>query len=136
MTEAEYKAFLLQVDVLLPQVEAEFKKIDLEKFPNLSYARGKSLADQQRLGLMEVGYSRDFVARQRIKHTVSGELALKGFLDSLLNEGQEMLWEEDSSGIKATNLEKYAPELSALVIRISNDVTVRVELLESGSCPH
>ncbi len=135
MTETDYKAFLLQVDTLLPKMETEFKNIDLEKFPQLSYSRGKSMADQQTLGLMEVGYSRDFVARQRKKHTVSGELALKGFLDSLSSVGEEMLWEEDWNGITVTRLQKYGPELSALLMQISNDVNGRVDLLESGSCP-
>jgi len=36
------------------------------------------------LALKEVGWTRDYVANERLKHTVSGELALEGFLQRSL----------------------------------------------------
>jgi hypothetical protein len=66
---------------------------------------------------------------------VYGELALKDFIGSLYDTGEEIVWEEDFSGLTLTSLEKYAPELSSLELRISNDVMERVRLLEKGNCP-
>jgi hypothetical protein len=135
MTDADFKAFLLQVEAALPKWETALKNIDLEKVPQISYSRGKSIADQRDLGLMEIGNIRVTVARLRVKRTVSGELALLGFMQSLFDIGEEIVWEEDFSGLTLTSLEKYAPELSALEIRIGNDVYARIALLEKGTCP-
>ncbi len=135
MSDADCKAFLLQVEATLPKWETALKNIDLEKVPQISYSRGKSIADHRDLGLMEIGNIRVAVAKLRVKRTVSGELALLGFMQSLFDVGEEIVWEEDFSGLTLTSLEKYAPELSALEIRIGNDVNVRVALLEKGTCP-
>jgi hypothetical protein len=93
------------------------------------------IVDQRDLGLREIGYIRDYIARQTVKRTVSGELALSGFLQSLFDIGEEIVWMEDFSGLTLTHLEKDAPELSELVIRIGNDVNARVALLEKKTCP-
>ena len=135
MTDADYKAYLLQVETELPKWETQLKNINLEKVPQISYSRGKSIADQRDVGLMEIGNIRSFLAMQRSKRTVYGELALKDFIGSLYDTGEEIVWEEDFSGLTLTSLEKYAPELSSLELRISNDVMERVRLLEKGNCP-
>jgi hypothetical protein len=134
MTDAEYKTYLHKVEAALPKWETDLKNIDFEKVPQISYSQGKSIVDQRDLGLIEIGYIRDYVARQTVKRTVSGELALSGFLQSLFGVGEEIVWMESFSGLTLTHLEEYAPELSELVIRIGNDVNARVALLEKNSC--
>jgi hypothetical protein len=136
MTDADFKAFLTQVEATLPKWESELKGIDLEKqAPQIPYAKGKSITDQRDVGLMEIGYIRVYLPKLRAKRTVSGELALSGFMQSLFDVGEEIVWEEDFSGLTLTHLEKDAPEWSALEIRIANDVNTRVALLEKGTCP-
>jgi hypothetical protein len=134
MTDADYKTFLLQVEAAIPKWETELKNIDLEKVPQISYSRGKSIVDQRDLGLVEVSNIRTYIALQQHKRSVSGELALFGFLQSLYDIGQEIVWEEDFSGLTLTHFEKYAPELSSLEIRINNDAMARVALLEKSTC--
>ena len=134
MTDAEYKAFLLQVEVALPKWEAALKSIDPEKDSQISYPLGKSIVSQRDVGLMEIGNIRQFVAKQRVKRTVYGELALHGFLTSVYDAMDSVVSFEVAGGLTPSGLEKYAPELSALDIRIGNDVNARVALLEKGSC--
>jgi hypothetical protein len=135
MTDAEYKTWLHQVEAVLPKWETELKNIDLEKVPQISYSQGKLIVDQRDLGLMQIGYIRDYAARQTVKRTVSGELALYNFLQSLQGIGEEIVWMEVISSLTLTHLDKYAPELSKLVIPIGNDVIARVKLLEKNTCP-
>jgi hypothetical protein len=135
MTDADYKAFLLQVEAALPKWETQLKSIDLEKVPQISYSRGKSIADQRNLGLVEIGNIRLYLTKLQSKRTVSGELALFSFMRGLFDVGEEIVWEEIFSGVTLTSLEKYVPELSALEIRIGNDVNARVALLEKDTCP-
>ena len=84
---------------------------------------------------MEIANIRISVAKLQTKRTVSGELALSGVIQSLFDIGEEIVWEEDASGLSLTHLEKDAPELSALAIRIVNEVYAKVALLEEGNCP-
>jgi hypothetical protein len=135
MTDADYKTFLSQVEAVLPKWETALKGIDLERVPRLSYSVGKSIADSQTVGLTEIDNIRTFIFMQRRKRTVYGELALKGFLDSLFEMGDEIVWREAIMGLNLTGLEKCAPELSALAMRITNDAMARVEQLEKGTCP-
>jgi hypothetical protein len=135
MTDADFKAFLIQVETALPKWETALKNIDLEKVPQISYSKGKSIIDQRDLGLMEIANIRVYLPKLRAKRTVTGELALSGFMQSLFDIGEEIVWEEDFSGLTLTHLEKEAPEFSALEIRIGNDVNARVALLEKGLCP-
>ncbi len=133
MTESEYKGFLDKVEIELPKWEAALKKIDPAK-TNASYAVGKQIDQSRDLALKEAAWVRQYVAKERVRHTVSGELALRGFLESLFNQMDTVVVTEIMFGITASNLENYAPQISSLVIRIANDVTARVELLEKG-CP-
>ena len=135
MSDADYKLFLAQVEAALPKWETQLKSIDPEKIPQISYSRAKSFLDNQRIGLTEISNIRLFVAEQRVKRTVYGELTLRGFLGSLFDAGEEIVWEESISGLTLTSLEKYAPELSAFQIRLENDAMARVALLEKGTCP-
>jgi hypothetical protein len=135
MTDADYKAFLLQVEAALPKWEAAFKNIDPEKNPQISFSQGKYIVLWRNLGLMEIGNIRQYVAKQRVKRTVSGELALSGFLQSLYDAGEEVVNFEGLTGLTLSSLEKYAPELATLEIRIGDDVEARVALLEKGTCP-
>lgn len=136
MTDADFKAFLTQVEATLPKWESELEGIDLEKqAPQIPYTKGKSITDQRDVGLMEIGYIRVYLPKLRAKRTVTGELALSGFMQSLFDIGEEIVWEEDFSGLTLTHLEKDAPGWSALEMRIGNDVNARVALLEKGTCP-
>ena len=135
MTDAAFKVFLFQVEAALPKWETQLMSIDLEKVPQISYSRGKSIIGQRDLGLMEISNIRVYLAKLQAKRTVSGELALSGFMQSLFDIGEEIVWEEDFSGLTLTGLEKYAPQFSALEIRILNDVNARVTLLEKSACP-
>jgi hypothetical protein len=65
MSDADYKTFLSQVETALPKWETELKGIDLEKVPQLPYPVGKSIADSQTIGLMEIGNIRTFIHSQR-----------------------------------------------------------------------
>jgi hypothetical protein len=135
MSDADYKAFLLQVEAALPKWETALKNIDPEKDPQISYSQGKLIVNERNLGLTEVGNIRVFVAKQRVKRTVYGELGLKGFLQSLYDVMYSIVNIEEAAGLTLSSLEKYSPELSVLLIRIGNDVLARVELLENGACP-
>ena len=135
MSDADYKAFLLQVEAALPKWETALKNIDPEKDPQISYSQGKLIVNERNLGLTEVGNIRVFVAKQRVKRTVYGELGLKGFLQSLYDVMDSIVNIEEAAGLTLSSLEKYSPELSVLLIRIGNDVLARVELLENGACP-
>ncbi|MFI5110806.1 MAG: hypothetical protein ACHP78_18445, partial [Terriglobales bacterium] len=134
MTDAEYKSFLSEVDGKLPEWEAALKKIDPAK-ADTSYAVGEKIVQYRDLALMQVGYAREFVAKQRVKRTVSGELALEGFLRGVFDTMGSVIVIETSAGITLSTLETFAPQISKLLGSISNDVTARVELLEKGTCP-
>ncbi len=134
LSDADYKTFLLHVEEALPKWETALKNIDLERVPRISYANGKAIADYRDIGLMELGNIRLTVAKQRVKRTVSGELALSRFLEGLFDAGNSIVWMEDVNGLTLSSLEKYAPELGALLGRIGNDVSARVALLEKGAC--
>jgi len=134
MTMVEYRNFLDKVERQLPGWEAGLKRIDPAK-TSASYAAGKQIVEFRDLALKEVGWVRENVAKERVKHTVSGELALKGFLQGVYDTMDSVVTTEIAAGITASNLESYAPDISPLVIRIANDVTARVELLEKGTCP-
>jgi hypothetical protein len=135
MSDADYKVFLSKVEAELPKWETELKGINLEKAPQLPYPVGKSIADSQTVGLMEIDNIRTAIHSQRQKRTVYGELAIKGCLDSLFDMAEEIVWSESIEGVTLTSLEKYGPELSTLNMRLATDAMARVQLLEKGTCP-
>jgi hypothetical protein len=135
MADAEYRAFLAQIDAMLPKWKASLQDIDPEKDERISYSLGKSIVSERDIALMEVGNVRTFVAAQRFKRTVSGELALAGFLEGVFDAMGDEVSLESAVGLRLSDVDKHASELSALIIRIKNDVTARVQLLENGSCP-
>ena len=102
---------------------------------NASYATGEKIVQYRDLTLKEVGWVREYVGKQRQKRTVSGELALDGFLRGVFDGMESIVSMEIAAGLTLSNLENYAPEISKLNIQIANDVTARVELLEKGICP-
>jgi hypothetical protein len=134
MSDADYKVFLSQVEATLPTWESQLKGIDLGKVPQIPYALGKSISDAQTVGLTEIDNIRTYIHFQREKRTVYGELALKGFMDSLFDMGQEIVWKEDMIGANLTSLDKYAANLSALNIRLDTDAMERVKMLEKDNC--
>jgi len=134
MTPAEYKEFLDKVDAELPKWETALQKIDPAK-SDVSYAVGKQIEQWRDLALKEVTWARQYVAKERVKHTVSGELSLKGFLEGVFSVMDNVAQTEVAAGVKLSELEKFATEQGSLNIRIGNDVIARVELLEKGTCP-
>jgi len=135
LNDSEYKVTLLQIERTLPKWESALKAIAPENEPKISYAEGKSIADWRDVGLMEIGNIRLYIAKERIKRTVHGELALHGFLQSLYDAGEEITWREVVGNLTASNLDKYAPELGPICARIGSDVSQRVALLEKSPCP-
>lgn len=134
MTEVDYKNFLSLVEKKLPAWEVSLKKIDPAK-TSASYEVGKSIVDFRDLALREIGYVREALAKQGAKHSVSGELALDGYLRGVYDAMSSVVSMEVASGITASNLDPYFAEIGSLNIRIGNDVQARVELLEKGKCP-
>lgn len=125
MTDADYRTFLLQVEAALPKWEAAaLKNIAPERVQRTSYAPPKALID--------IGGIRLAVAEQRAKRTVSGELALSGFMRSLYEMGKVISSELTVMSRATDSRFDFGPELSALEIRIDNDVNARVLLLEKG----
>jgi len=135
MTDAEYKTFLSDVDSKLPVWEAALKKVDPAK-SDASYAVGEKVVQFRDLAPMQIQNARQFVAKQRIRRTVSGELALESFLRGIFDSTDSMMITEVSAGVTlSAELDAFAPQISKLEVLISNDVIARVELLEKGACP-
>jgi hypothetical protein len=135
MTDAEYKTYLHQVEAELPKWETDLKNIDFEKVPQISYPTGKLIVDKRDVGLIQIGYIRDCIAKQTVKRTVSGELSLYMHIQSLWSTWEDIGWLEISNDLTLTHLEKYISEFSELERRIGNDVIARVALLEKNTCP-
>lgn len=135
ISDADFKAFLAQLEDSIPKWDAEFRGVDVDKNEQISYAVGKMIVDRRNLCLSEIEDIRSNLARLRAKRTVSGELALLGFLQSLYDMAEETENIEDAAGVELSHFEKYAPSLGSLQMRLGNDVTARVELLEKATCP-
>jgi hypothetical protein len=135
MTDPEYKRFLIEVDGKLPVWEAALKKVNPAK-SDASYAVGEKVVQFRDLGLMQVEYARQYVFKQHMKRTVSGELALESFLRGIFDMMDSMMITEVSAGVTiSADLDAFAPQISKLEVSLANDVTARVELLEKGTCP-
>jgi hypothetical protein len=134
MTDAEYKSFLNDVESKLPAWEGALKKIDPAK-SEASYSIGDQIGQARDLALMLVGYARQAVAKQRVKRTVSGELALETFIKGVFDSMQSIVMLEISAGLTLSTLETFAHHTGELDGLISNDVIARVELLEKATCP-
>jgi hypothetical protein len=135
MSDADFRAFLAHLDAAIPKWEAEFNSIDVEKNAQISYVAGKAIMDRRGLCLMEIGSIRTYVAKLHGRRTVSGELALSGFLQSLFDLAEEESSMEDIAGVVLSHFDKYAQELGSLEARASSDVFAPVELLEKETCP-
>ncbi|MGA7521829.1 MAG: hypothetical protein WBW84_05070 [Acidobacteriaceae bacterium] len=135
MSDAGYKAFLSQVDAVLPRLQTALKNIKPESDPRVSYAAGRMIVQERDLALLEIGNIRDYVARQRVKRTVYGEVALFNFIQSLYDSLSAETGAEAISNVTLSHLEKFAPEVGTLAGRIGNDSMVRVALLEKSTCP-
>jgi len=135
MTDADYKTFLLQVEAELPKWETALKNIEPEKDSQISYALGKMIVENRDIGLMDIGNIRTRVAKLRVKRTVSDELVLSLSLQTLSDSIEEEVGVEAVANMTLSDLEKFAPELTTLRLRIVNDVIARVALLEKSTCP-
>lgn len=134
MTDAEYKRFLIDVDSKLPVWEAALKEVDPAK-SDASYAVGERVVQFRDLGLTQVGYARQYIFKQHMKRSVSGELALERFLRGIFDAMDSMMITEVSAGVTiSAELDAFAPQISKLEVSLADDVIARVELLEKGSC--
>ena len=134
MSDTDYKSLLLQIETELPRLEVMLKNINDNTVSQISYSAGKSILDQRNVGLMQISDIRDFINMQRRKRTTYGELALKGFLDSLFNAELQIMWSESANGLTLSDFDKYAPQMDAFSARIGIDALARVQLLEKGTC--
>jgi hypothetical protein len=135
MTDAEYKSLLGEVDSKLPVWEAALKKIDPAK-STVSYSVGEEIVKYRDVGLMEIGYARQFAAKQHVKRSVSGELALERFLRGIHDSLDSMIVTDISAGVSISSaLDAFTPQIRDLEMSLANDVTARIELLEKGTCP-
>ena len=134
MSDADFKTLMSQIEDLLPVFENELNGIDLDKNPSITYSTGKWIADGKAVALTEIGNIRVLTAKLKAKRTVHDEFALKAFLDSLFDAGEEIVWQEDFAHLSLTHLEKHAQELAAIMVRVSNDVNAEILLLEAEPC--
>ena len=135
MTDADYKTFLLQVEAELPKWEMALKNIDPETDARISYGLGKSIVENRNIGLMDIDRIHTKVAKLRVKRTVSDELSLSLSLQSIFDSIEDEVNIEAMANLTNSDIEKLAPELTTLRLRILNDVIARVALLEKGTCP-
>lgn len=135
MTDADYKTFLLQVEAEIPKWETALKNIDPETDARIPYALGKSIVENRNIGLMDIDRIHTKVAKLRVKRTVSDELGLSLSLQSIFDSIEDEVNIEAIANLAHSDLEKLAPELTTLRLRILNDVIARVALLEKGTCP-
>ena len=135
MSDADYKTFLSQVETALSKWEMALKNIDPANNSQVPYAAGKMMVQGRDIGLTEIESVWPFVASQRQKRTVYGELVISNFLESLFNSMYEVVDAEALSTVTLSNLEKYAPDLSTFQARLNADAMARVQLLEKGTCP-
>jgi len=136
ISDADFRTVLSQVETTLSALEAQLKGIDLDKAPQISYSRGKSIEAQRELGLMEIDIIRKDVSKLQVKRTVSGELTLEESLDTFFNSIAS--WDSAEDFCNLTHLDdsaKVGLAAGMLVTRIENDVQARVEMLEKGGCP-
>jgi len=136
MSDADFRTVVKQVETTLTALETQFKGIDLDKVPQISYSRGKSIEAQRDLGLMEIDIVRKEVLKLRVKRSVSGELALEKSLDTLFYS--TALWESADDFRSLAHFDdsvRAGLDAGMLVTRIGNDVQARVEMLEKGTCP-
>ena len=134
LSSSEYRDLLDKIQGESGKWEASLKNVDPAK-TNVSYSIGKQIEQWRDLALKEVVWTRQSVAKERLKHSVSGELELRGFLQGVFDMMDNVVRTEVAAGVTLSDVEKYAPEISSLLLRMSNDVTARVELLEKGNCP-
>ena len=136
MSDADFRTVLNQVEATLSKLETQLKGIDLDKVPQISYSRGKSIEVQRDIGLMEIDTIRKQVSKLRVKRSVSGELALEDVLNTLFWSVAE--WESAEDFASLTHYDdsvKAGLDAGMLITRIENDVEARVEMLEKGVCP-
>jgi hypothetical protein len=134
MNPAEYKGFLDAVEMELPRVESALKTVDPAR-TNVSYTTGTQIVQFRDLCLKQIGWTLEYAAKERAKHTVSGEFALEGFLRGVFDNLDAIGQFAQPAGLSTADIDKQAPVVSSMLIRISNDLVQRIELLEKGTCP-
>jgi len=92
----------------MPTWETALRKIDPAK-ADASYAVGEQIVRYRYIALMQVGYVRRTVAKERIKHTVSGELNLLDFVRGVFDANEAVVSLEATSQLTLSNLESFAP---------------------------
>jgi hypothetical protein len=131
MSEAEYKAFLNAVDAKLPEWRAAFQRVDPAK-TDLPYAVGHNVVLYRDIALRQIESAANAIQQERVKHRVSRELWLHGFLQGIYDSMDALVVYDPSVELP---VEKISAELGPFIGKIANDSHARVELLEKGTCP-
>jgi hypothetical protein len=105
MSTVEYRTVLDKINAELPRWELSLRSVDPAK-TTASYAVGKQIVGYRDIGLMPTGYVRQYVAKERARHSVSGELALEGFLRGVFDAMESMVATETIAGVTASDVEK------------------------------
>ncbi|MGA2832842.1 MAG: hypothetical protein ABSE55_07195 [Terracidiphilus sp.] len=133
LTPVEYKSLLDRIETDMAVWDASARKIDPAK-TNASYALGTQIAQNRDVVLLEIRNIRSFIAMQRQKHTVSGELAISGFLQSITGTMEDEVMLEIASQMSITDFEHFASEQFSLEAELGMDLQARVKMLEEGTC--
>ncbi len=79
LSDADYKALLLQAETELPNWDRALTNINPEKDSQIPSALGKLIVDQREIGLMDIGNVRIYVANLRAKRTSFGRTCFARF---------------------------------------------------------
>jgi hypothetical protein len=131
MSDAEYHAFLSEVEAKLPVWEAALKRVDPARV-NMSYADGREVIGYRDLALKELGWTRTWIQKEHIHRQVSQELELIEFMDGLYTAIENLLLRGQNVDV---HLETFAPVMSDFIARGKSDLSPRVKLLEKQTCP-
>lgn len=127
LSDADYKAFLLHVETVLPKWVTMAENMPPKRIRRTSYADGKILLD--------VGQIRSSISEQIEKRSLSGELALLASMQNLREMGKVLAWEQVMvSGGSVSSFGELDLELNNLDVLVERDVYARVALLEKNTC--
>jgi hypothetical protein len=83
---------------------------------------------------LEIGSVKTFVARERNKRTVYGELWLGQFIASLSGQFSELAYQGAWNDLSVATVASYGEEVGYLQKQLMEDGMKRVKLMENGTC--
>ena len=133
LSAPEYGKLLDRIEADLRVWEPAITKIDPGK-GDTSYKVGSDIAESRDLGLLHIQNAVNFIGRQRTKHTVYGEIALAGFLDSLSYEFIRMAFLGAFNDLSVEKMNDFGAEMGKDEMDLKNDGMRRLRLLEDSPC--